>query len=265
MRTKKNFKDLPYWKNNAEEDYKKTPISVLRYISELESRLGVTADSFKSIPVPEVVIVKDKGKKLCAKCNLKKPKYQFNKSKRTHDGYNYTCKPCQDELTELRNNDNAEYQREYNLIRKKLFDYSDPYYVKNTKVCTKCGIDKPLLAYAKDAKGTNGLKCSCNECRKPVYIKRKDETYDPSIYRIVNKNSGEVLYVGETKNPEVRKQTHFSGNGRLPIAVLISSGELKVDDLLFEIIERVEDKTERLQRETYWILKENPKFNVRVK
>lgn len=29
-------KDLNYWKNNAEEDYLKVPISVLRYISELE-------------------------------------------------------------------------------------------------------------------------------------------------------------------------------------------------------------------------------------
>ena len=29
-------KDITYWKNNCEEDYIKTPISVLRYISELE-------------------------------------------------------------------------------------------------------------------------------------------------------------------------------------------------------------------------------------
>ena len=29
-------KDLNYWKNNAEEDYMKVPISVLRYITELE-------------------------------------------------------------------------------------------------------------------------------------------------------------------------------------------------------------------------------------
>jgi hypothetical protein len=31
-------KDLSYWKANAEEDYMKVPISVLRYISELEER-----------------------------------------------------------------------------------------------------------------------------------------------------------------------------------------------------------------------------------
>jgi len=32
-------KDINYWKNNCEEDYITTPISVLRYISELEKRV----------------------------------------------------------------------------------------------------------------------------------------------------------------------------------------------------------------------------------
>jgi len=31
------MKDLNYWKKNAEEDYITTPISVLRYITELEN------------------------------------------------------------------------------------------------------------------------------------------------------------------------------------------------------------------------------------
>ena len=33
------MKDLNYWKNNAEEDYIQTPISVLRYITELEKEI----------------------------------------------------------------------------------------------------------------------------------------------------------------------------------------------------------------------------------
>ena len=32
-------RDLEYWKDNAEEDYITTPISVLRYISELEKKV----------------------------------------------------------------------------------------------------------------------------------------------------------------------------------------------------------------------------------
>lgn len=35
------IKDLTYWKNNCEEDYLHTPISVLKYISELEKQLNI--------------------------------------------------------------------------------------------------------------------------------------------------------------------------------------------------------------------------------
>lgn len=41
-------KDLNYWKKNAEEDYMKVPISVLRYISELEKVAFPQADVIKS-------------------------------------------------------------------------------------------------------------------------------------------------------------------------------------------------------------------------
>jgi hypothetical protein len=33
------IKDLAYWKNNCEENYLTTPISVLRYIAELEKSI----------------------------------------------------------------------------------------------------------------------------------------------------------------------------------------------------------------------------------
>lgn len=40
-------KDLEYYKNNAEEDYLTTPISVLRYISELEKAVELYNLKFK--------------------------------------------------------------------------------------------------------------------------------------------------------------------------------------------------------------------------
>ena len=40
MPPEKQKKDLEYWKKNAEEDYITTPISVLRYITELEKRVN---------------------------------------------------------------------------------------------------------------------------------------------------------------------------------------------------------------------------------
>ena len=47
MITEEN-KDLDYWKKNAEEDYMQMPISVLRYISELE-------EVVKNCSIPAVV------------------------------------------------------------------------------------------------------------------------------------------------------------------------------------------------------------------
>jgi hypothetical protein len=38
--TNEKSKDLDYWKSNAEEDYITTPISVLRYINELEQQVN---------------------------------------------------------------------------------------------------------------------------------------------------------------------------------------------------------------------------------
>jgi hypothetical protein len=47
--TEEQVKDLKYWKNNAEEDYLTTPISVLRYISELEKLTPIELPSDEEI------------------------------------------------------------------------------------------------------------------------------------------------------------------------------------------------------------------------
>jgi hypothetical protein len=46
--TNEKSKDLDYWRKNAEEDYITTPISVLRYINELEQQV-------KSVDLADVV------------------------------------------------------------------------------------------------------------------------------------------------------------------------------------------------------------------
>ena len=43
MKVKEEDKGIDYWKANAEEDYMTTPISVLRYITELESKVNNVA------------------------------------------------------------------------------------------------------------------------------------------------------------------------------------------------------------------------------
>ena len=39
MMQQSRFEDLAYWKNNAEENYMTTPISVLKYITKLENHI----------------------------------------------------------------------------------------------------------------------------------------------------------------------------------------------------------------------------------
>jgi hypothetical protein len=47
--TEEQVKDLNYWKNNAEDDYLTTPISVLKYISELEKLTPIELPSDEEI------------------------------------------------------------------------------------------------------------------------------------------------------------------------------------------------------------------------
>lgn len=50
-----SVKDLTYWKTNAEENYMTTPISVLKYITELETHI----ETIKAqLPSNEEVVAK---------------------------------------------------------------------------------------------------------------------------------------------------------------------------------------------------------------
>ena len=54
-------KDLEYWKNNCEDDYLHTPISVLRYIKELEDEQNRKAAMLNPPNLDDVMLVKGAG------------------------------------------------------------------------------------------------------------------------------------------------------------------------------------------------------------
>ena len=73
---KEENKDLAYWKANAEEDYMQVPISVLRYISELEKAVkncfipDVSGQSEQLVcEHPDEAIIRDKPTDYCLACN----------------------------------------------------------------------------------------------------------------------------------------------------------------------------------------------------
>ena len=60
---KTETKDLNYYKNNCEEDYTKTPISVLRYISELEAAINYTHCSTQ-LPTEDEILSESNSRQL---------------------------------------------------------------------------------------------------------------------------------------------------------------------------------------------------------
>ena len=69
-----NTKDLNFYKNNCEEDYIKTPISVLRYITELEKALQLLQPDVISSACNDYI----EGINMqCARCDEPKYKHKF--------------------------------------------------------------------------------------------------------------------------------------------------------------------------------------------
>ena len=60
----KQKKDLAYWKANAEEDYIKVPISVLRYITELEERMYSEEEVYDILVEHTIELFKKESKTL---------------------------------------------------------------------------------------------------------------------------------------------------------------------------------------------------------
>jgi ribosomal protein L40E len=90
-------------------------------------------------------------KKVCTKCGEAKPLAEFHKSKRRSFGLTSKCRQCAKEY------DKARYDR---LYRKPHIE-QEP---KTTKICTKCGEDKPLEAFYTVAKGSSKRMAACKIC-----------------------------------------------------------------------------------------------------
>lgn len=90
MKKKTEIKDLEYYRKNAEENYSTTPISVLRYISEMES--SIEQDKLKTVADKEFLINALNAYWNAANAELQKKdlgdidkrnyEYQLNNSKR---------------------------------------------------------------------------------------------------------------------------------------------------------------------------------------
>jgi len=74
-----------------------------------------------------------------------------------------------------------------------------------------------------------------------------------------------VIYIGQSKRPYHRACTHFSkykNKSVSNVANAIVSGELKRENLTYDVVEYIEDRQLRIQREREYIDMYKPKYNI---
>lgn len=108
--------------------------------------------------------------------------------------------------------------------------------------------------------------------RKHRILATKDKSkrkIKPGIYGIFS--DCKLIYIGESKQPLSRSHNHFSRIGlrggkkktrtSSPVALALTSGELQRDNLVFKMLEYIDDTPTRKQREQRLIQRYKPKYN----
>ena len=157
----------------------------------------------------------------------------------------------------------------------------------DSKVCNTCKVEKTLDNYPVNSKSPDGLGHKCKACLSAYYYERQEytkkrskenwaiyyeknkkkinqkhrklyRTYTPGVYYVLTEEGD---YVGESNAIEARVYNHKwtgkkKGHGNFPIQAKV---------LEWKILEVVEDKKERLERESYYIKLLKPSINIRKK
>ena len=89
------------------------------------------------------------GWKVCSKCGERKPVSEFYKSSRTADSLQCWCKSC--------------HRAAQGQNRQRLKD-EGPTIIRTTKVCPKCGEEKPVSEFNKSTSRVDGLTSWCKAC-----------------------------------------------------------------------------------------------------
>ena len=130
--------------------------------------------------------------------------------------------------------------------------------------CTKCGEYKPWSDFSKEKAGKNGRSAKCKKCQVEYglnnYYSDKQKFHrcnekarkkqKGGIYQVYTR---EGRYIGQSQNIKYRVQAHSCKNAQSKV------GTLEV--LSWEVLEYIEDKVLRKQREAYWIDKLKPELN----
>ena len=162
-----------------------------------------------------------------------------NITKSYYNNGDYKCKPCIN-------------QRTYNWIKNNpeaKSKISKRYYYKNQ--------DKFKQYYTDNIDHRLANMKRNYQDNKERYIDRQQElnsSINPGVYAIYEDNK--LIYIGESDKPYRRRGEHFSIAGKQGgtkaksvIARALGNGELQLDKLRFKMLEFIDDKQLRLDRE----------------
>jgi hypothetical protein len=118
------------------------------------------------------------GTKICRKCKIEKDVSEFNRNYANKDSLNGWCKQCQSEANTARN--------------KKIIHITT-----ETKICSKCGIEKNVDEFYKSKNNEDGCHPWCKECD----IKYAENYYIDNTIEVLK-----VHKLWQQANPEKYKQ-----------------------------------------------------------
>ena len=137
--------------------------------------------------------------KTCTKCGETKPLEQFHKRPRNKLDREAHCKACHNELARQWRLRNPEKVVASGLRYRERFKKPKPPSALETgvKVCSRCGIEKPIEAFDKNSRSRHGVQSACKTCR------RLHAPYDPARER--------ERYRRRSTNPEYRERRRAYG------------------------------------------------------
>lgn len=135
--------------------------------------------------------------KTCSKCCEAKPRDQFPPRKQSPDGLHCWCREC-----------NRSYLREYYLKNRPPLTREIAEIKDGKKVCHKCGVNKHLSEFHRQASGPGGRRTTCKACRK---IEHR-ENPEPARLRVARARS---------KNPEYMRGWREANATRVAVHHLV--------------------------------------------
>ena len=188
--------------------------------------------------------------KQCNKCNVDLVIGE-NITPRAFNNADYKCKPCKNERVYNWCKKNPEAKAK---ITKRYYDNNTDYYKKN---------------YRDNSDKIRASMKQNYQDNKEMYLTRQQKIntrINPGVYGVYSEDK--LIYIGESQKPYRRRGEHFSIAGKQGgtkaksvIAKALGIGELQIDNLVFKMLEFIDDTPTRKQREQALIQQHTPLYN----